>query len=214
MHSNTISGILITYIELVVLLTFHEFGHAWTALKCGDDTAYRLGRVSLNPLDHIDPIGTVLIPLLGLFGAPYSRFLVGWAKPVPVTLHNLRHPVRDDLLVTMAGPGMNLLLAFLLIGVGRLGQALNIPDIEALCFDTAELSLMLFFFNLIPIPPLDGSRVMRVVVGMSYETYFQISRFGWFILVAILQIPAVPRAVGMATIYTFLFILRMFGMHE
>src|SRR5436189_4534831 len=89
---------LIMYLGLLVLLTFHEFGHAWMAWKCGDDTAHSLGRVSLNPLVHIDPIGTVLIPLLALIPG-LGGFLIGWAKPVPVNPNNLRNPRLDDILV-------------------------------------------------------------------------------------------------------------------
>src|SRR6516225_12285309 len=103
---------LIRYLGLIVLLTFHEFGHAWMAWKCGDDTARSQGRVSLNPIVHIDLIGTVLLPLLMIFssasGSGFGRFLVGWAKPVPVTLANLRNPRMDDILITFAGPWMNL----------------------------------------------------------------------------------------------------------
>src|SRR6266699_4258742 len=110
---SLIDGLLL-YLGLLVLLTFHEFGHAWMAWKCGDDTARSQGRVSLNPLVHIDPIGTVLLPLLMIFlsasGSGLIRFLVGWAKPVPVNLHNLRNPRTDDILFTLAGPWKNRLL--------------------------------------------------------------------------------------------------------
>src|SRR5438874_6473897 len=103
---------LIQYLGLVVLLTFHEFGHAWMALKCGDDTAQSQGRVSLNPLVHIDPIGTVVMPLLVIFlslsGSSLSRFLIGWAKPVPVNPYNLRNPRVDDILVTLDGHWLTL----------------------------------------------------------------------------------------------------------
>src|ERR1035441_461979 len=100
---NVVVEGLITYIGLVILLTFHEFGHAWVALKCGDDTAKLQGRVSVNPIVHIDPIGPVLLPLLMIFISPnISRFMIGWAKPVPVNPYNLRHPRSDDILVTMA----------------------------------------------------------------------------------------------------------------
>ena len=116
MDSNIADG-LIQYLMLVALLTFHEFGHAWTAMKCGDDTARLQGRVSLNPVVHIDPIGTVLLPLLMIFMPGAGRFLIGWAKPVPVNPYNLNQPRRDDILVTMAGPGMNLLLAFGLVAL-------------------------------------------------------------------------------------------------
>src|SRR5260221_11779228 len=108
---------LITFLGLVVLLTFHEFGHAWVAWKCGDDTARLQGSVSLNPLAHIDPIGTVVVPLLMIFMSPgIARFMVGWAKPVPVNPQNFQRPKTDDILVTLAGPGMNLLLGIILVG--------------------------------------------------------------------------------------------------
>ena len=105
MDSTQIADGLIQYLILVGLLTFHEFGHAWTAMKCGDDTARLQGRVSLNPLVHIDPIGTVVMPLLMIF-LPFGigQFLLGWAKPVPVNLTNLRKRNRDDILITLAGP--------------------------------------------------------------------------------------------------------------
>ena len=112
MEINTLINGLISYVTLVILLTFHEFGHAWMASKCGDDTAKSEGRVSLNPLVHIDPIGTVLLPLMMIFlPSGIGSFLLGWAKPVPVNLANLRNPKVDDILITMAGPWMNLLLA-------------------------------------------------------------------------------------------------------
>ena len=107
MDSNAIIDGLIFFLGLIVLLTFHEFGHAWMALKCGDDTARLQGRCSLNPLVHIDPIGTVVLPLMMIFLSPeVARFLVGWAKPVPVNSANFRNPKLDDILVSMAGPWM------------------------------------------------------------------------------------------------------------
>src|SRR6266403_5002868 len=123
---SIIDGLLL-YLSLVILLTFHEFGHAWMAWKCGDDTARSLGRVSLNPLVHMDLIGTVVMPLLIIFlsGSGLSRFLVGWAKPVPVNPRNFRNPRGDDILVTLAGPWMNLLLAIVLMGLARLGRMAN-----------------------------------------------------------------------------------------
>src|SRR5437868_7890132 len=99
---------LIEYLGLLLLLTCHEFGHAWMAWRCGDDTARSQGRVSLNPLVHIDPIGTVLMPLLQIFAPGAGQYLVGWARPVPVNPYNLRSPRVDDILVTLAGPWMNL----------------------------------------------------------------------------------------------------------
>jgi Zn-dependent protease len=183
--SNVIVNGLITYLGLVILLTFHEFGHAWVALQCGDDTAKVQGRVSLNPLVHIDPIGTVLLPLIMLF-TPVGRFLIGWAKPVPVNPHNLRYPNRDDILVTMAGPGMNLLLAVALLGLARVGA-------------------------LIPIPPLDGSRVLRVVTGMSWEAYASFARFGFIAIILVLQIPLVRELLWAAVDGTFAVLAAGFG---
>lgn len=191
---SIIDGLLL-YIGLLVLLTFHEFGHAWMAWKCGDDTARLQGRVSLNPLVHIDLIGTVFLPLLMIFlsssGSTLGRFIVGWAKPVPVNIDNLRNPRMDDILVTLAGPWMNLLLAVIIMGVARIGISLHAPSVTQVSVEIARLSLLLCFLNMLPIPPLDGSRVARVLLGMSYETYFQIARYGFIILIIVLQVPAV-----------------------
>src|SRR5208282_989248 len=169
---NVVIEGLISYLGLVILLTFHEFGHAWVALKCGDDTARLQGRVSLNPIVHIDPIGTVVLPLFMIFG-PWSvaRFALGWAKPVPVNPYNLRHPRSDDILVTMAGPAMNLVLAVALVALVRVGLLVHLEQMADVCWQFASLSLLLCFFNLIPIPPLDGSHVLRILTDMSWETY-------------------------------------------
>lgn len=201
------------YLGLVVLLTFHEYGHAWMASKCGDDTAKSQGRCSLNPLVHIDPIGTVLIPLLMIFLSPgLSRFLVGWAKPVPVNITNLRNPRLDDIFVSLAGPWMNLLLAVALIGLARIGVMVGSPSMMEFCIQTAYLSLLLCFFNLIPIPPLDGSHVLRNVVGMSYETYWQLARFGFVAVIIVLQIPFVRVALGYVTNTSLQIIAGWFGL--
>ncbi len=187
-----IAGGLIQYLMLVALLTFHEFAHAWTAWKCGDDTARLQGRVSLNPLVHIDPIGTVLLPLLMIFmptGA--SRFMIGWAKPVPVNPYNLRNKNFDDILVTMAGPLMNLLLAVLLVAAARAGLFFHSLGVAEYCVQAAAMSLLLCFFNLIPIPPLDGSHILRVATGMTWETYQNLARFGFIAVILVLQIPLV-----------------------
>ncbi len=208
--SVVING-LITYLGLIILLTFHEFGHAWVALQCGDDTAKLQGRVSLNPLVHIDPIGTVLLPLIMLF-TPVGRFLIGWAKPVPVNPYNLRHPRSDDILVTMAGPAMNLVLAVALVGLARAGMLIGVPAMVDLCGSMAQLSLLLCFFNLIPIPPLDGSRVLRVVTGMSWEAYASFARFGFIAVILVLQIPLVRELLWTAVYGTFGLLAFCFGL--
>jgi Zn-dependent protease len=207
---------LIQYLGLVVLLTFHEFGHAWMAWRCGDDTARLQGRVSLNPLVHIDPIGTVVMPLLIIFlsasGSGLGRFLIGWAKPVPVNPYNLRNPRTDDILVTLAGPWMNLLLAIVIMGLGRIGMLVHAESMVTMCISMAQLSLLLCFFNLLPIPPLDGSQVVRTLTGMTFETYYKIARFGFLIVIIVWQIPAVRLTIINLTLGTLSIIARWFGM--
>jgi Zn-dependent protease len=204
------------FLGLVVLLTFHEFGHAWVAWRSGDDTARLQGRVSLNPLVHIDIIGTVVLPLLMIFlsatGSGLSRFLVGWAKPVPVNPQKLKQPKLDDILVTFAGPGMNLLLAVMLVGLARVALMAHVNSAAVVCWQMAHLSLVLCFFNLLPIPPLDGSQIVRVLVGMSYETYYQFARYGFLILILVLQIPLVREILGQVTTKSQLIMAGWFGM--
>ena len=191
------------WIGLVVLLTFHEFGHAWMAMKCGDNTAHDRGRVSLNPLVHIDLIGTVILPLLMIFlsasGSGLAAFLVGWAKPVPVDPRNLRSPKLDDILVTLAGPWMNLLLAVVLMAMARAAMAWELGTAVELCQRMARLSLALCFFNMLPIPPLDGSQVVRVLINLSYEVYARIAQWGFVILIVVLQIPGVRATLSAVT---------------
>lgn len=197
MEINTLINGLISYVTLVILLTFHEFGHAWMASKCGDDTAKHEGRVSLNPLVHIDPIGTVLLPLMMIFlPSGIGSFLLGWAKPVPVNLNNLRNPKVDDILITMAGPWMNLLLAVVLLGMAKIGLLTDAKALTEFSYMGAITSLALFFFNLLPIPPLDGSRVMRVLVGMSHETFAQLARFGFLMIIVVINFTPAPQFLG------------------
>jgi Zn-dependent protease len=175
------SSLIIAIFEFVLLifsLSVHECAHAWMASRLGDQTARLQGRITLNPMYHIDPIGTLLFPALMIFGPLFSGggmggFLFGWAKPTPVITRNFRKLVRDDTMVTLAGPVSNLLLAF----VGFLGLAViimaqghlpeqenvmtNVQALGMLCQLAIQVNLALFFFNLLPIPPLDGSRILR-----------------------------------------------------
>ena len=212
MDSQVIVNGLITYLGLVILLTFHEFAHAWVGMKCGDDTARLQGRVSLNPLVHIDPIGTVLLPLIMIFASPtVGRFLVGWAKPVPFNPDNLNNRWRDEMLIAMAGPAMNVILAIVLVGFARVAVMFDSETATELLLRMASLSLMLCFFNLIPIPPLDGSHVLRNVTGMTYETYFNLSRFGFIAIILVLQIPQVRMVLGVLTYGTLDLLMFGFG---
>ena len=211
MDTNQIADGLIQYLLLVGLLTFHEFGHAWTAMKCGDDTAKHLGRVSLNPVVHIDPIGTVLLPLIMIFMPGAGKFLIGWAKPVPVNPNNFHRKNFDDILVTMAGPAMNLILAAALVGLAKVGVLANSAAMVEVCIQAAALSLILCFFNLIPVPPLDGSHILRVATGMTWETYARFSQFGFIVVIILLQIDPVKDALSFVTLGTLGLLIRIFG---
>jgi Zn-dependent protease len=210
MDSNKIVDGLIFYIGLVILLTFHEFAHAWVAWLCGDDTARLKGRLSLNPIVHIDPIGTVIFPLLMIF-SPIGGFLIGWAKPVPINLANLRNPKRDDVLIAMAGPAMNLVLAVVLVGLARLIFVFGADDMTGQVLHMAQLSLLLCFFNLIPVPPLDGSHVLRNFIGMSWETYMNLCRFGIIPVWIVMRIPLVQETLARCMNSTMEFLLRCFA---
>jgi len=200
------SSFVIAIFEFVLLifsLSVHECAHAWMASRLGDQTARLQGRVTLNPMYHVDPIGTLLFPALMIFGPLFSGgamggFLIGWAKPTPVITRNFRKIVRDDALVTLAGPVSNLLLALagfvglavIIVSQGRLPEgesmATNVQALGLLCQLAIQVNLALFFFNLLPIPPLDGSRIVRNMLPYNaVQSYDRLS--GWMgLLVMIL----------------------------
>jgi Zn-dependent protease len=182
---NFIRTGLLTFIALVASLTVHEFAHAIVADFLGDDTPRSEGRVTLNPMAHIDPIGTILIPLMNIFVFHGNFFLFGWGRPVRINTSNFRHRVRDEIAVSLAGPAANLFMALVGVVIG----ALAIPGNPRLAEPLVSLILMnvgLAVFNLLPIPPLDGGTLLRYATGMSEATYFMIARWStWVLLVAI-----------------------------
>src|SRR5438094_2237091 len=137
----------------------------------------------------------LLMIFLSLSVSGLGKFLIGWAKPVPVNPHNLRNPRVDDILVTLAGPWMNLLLAVVLMGIGRFGLLIQSESLLSICSSMARLSLLLCFFNLLPIPPLDGSQVVRSLIGMSFEAYYQIARYGFIAIILVWQIAPVRQLI-------------------
>ena len=206
---------LITYLCLVILITFHEFGHAWMASKRGDDTARMLGRVSLNPLVHMDLLGTVILPLLAVFlsvtGSGLAGLIMGGGKPVPVHSANLKNRNVDWVLVAMAGPAMNVLLGAAAVAAMRMGMALESPALWEFCLRLAVLNFYLCFFNSLPIPPLDGSHLLRYFIGMTEERFLQISQYGFFILIFVIQIEAVRWVLREATYGSIGILASLFG---
>jgi Zn-dependent protease len=176
--------LIIGLLVLIISLSVHEAAHAWSASQLGDDTAKRLGRVTLNPIVHVDPIGTLLLPVIAMVsGAP----LIGWAKPTPVNTRNLRQPRRDSILVTAAGPTSNMLIAVVAaaaakVGVGAGGEWLSLFLTQALI-----LNVLLAVFNMLPLPPLDGGQILMALLpprvaaqlGFLYE-------YGFLILLGLL----------------------------
>jgi Zn-dependent protease len=184
--------IFIEFAVLLFSLTVHEMAHAWTADSLGDPTARLLGRVSLNPLVHADPIGTIIFPLVAMIsGAP----LLGWAKPVPVNARQLRSPRRDYILVAAAGPASNLLMAFtaalLLMILPVSPQTLGEPNVTvplATILSLAiQLNVLLAVFNMIPIPPLDGGNVLAGLLPVTLALSFnRIRPYGFILLYALI----------------------------
>ena len=189
---NTIQLLVVLAPPLLLAITLHEVAHGWVALRCGDATAQSQGRLSLNPLRHIDPVGTVLVPaLLAIFGG----FIFGWAKPVPVNYHRLRQPKRDMALVALAGPGANLIMALgwglvmaigyhLQAGMAWLGEPLLLMGGAGI-----NVNVMLGVLNLAPIPPLDGSRVLAgMLPDRVGEAMARMEPYGLIILVALMAL--------------------------
>ena len=187
---------LILYIVLVASLSIHEWAHAFTADRLGDDTPRLQGRVTLNPVAHMDLLGTVIFPLVCIFILGGS-FFFGWGKPVMVNHANFKHKKRDDIITTLAGPFSNLVLALLSAAVGGLVYRAD-PNTLELFRLLIGFNVALAVFNMIPLPPLDGSRVMRHAVGMSEETFINLSRWSFLILMVGINLPPIRAALGIA----------------
>lgn len=200
-----IESLLISALAVIIGIVIHESTHALAAYALGDKTARSRGRVSLNPLKHIDPFGTILLPLLMIAaGGPVFAF----AKPVPIYLGNLKHPKRDELLISLAGPASNIVLAclgaLLLSGVVNgsvwATAAGSIGAEFALTFIFVNLSLA--FFNLIPLPPLDGSSILvPFLKGEALNTYYRIQQYAMPILIVVLYLLPMLTGIDLIDIY-------------
>jgi len=204
MNAGALFDGLIDWVLLIIVITFHEFGHAWAAWRLGDDTARLQGRITLNPVAHMELVGTVVLPLLAIFlraSAPVlASFIIGWGRPVPFDRNNLRRGRFDEMLVAMAGPMMNVIIALLAMAVVRGAMLLNQHLVIEPCLRLAQLSMFLCFFNLLPIPPLDGSHVLKLLTGMSYEAFWRFSQFGIVIVLMVLQVPPVQDLLHNSTV--------------
>jgi len=187
---NFIQKVIVLALPILFAITVHEVAHGWVASKLGDKTALMLGRLTLNPLKHIDLVGTVILPLMLLF---LGGFIFGWAKPVPVNPNNLKKPRRDMALVAIAGPIANIIMAFIWAGIMKLGIILTghglkfaLP-IVLMGQAGIMINLVLMILNLIPIPPLDGSRIISALLPakLAYK-YDRIAPYGIFILLLLL----------------------------
>jgi len=188
---------IILFLLLVVCITIHEWAHAWVADKLGDPLPRQQGRVTLDPRSHIDPIGTLLIPLVMIFASP-GFAIIGWGKPVQISLPNRETKKRDDILITIAGPLSNLSIAFICsLSFGLFYRFVPLGESALLLlYQIVSLNAVLFLFNLLPIPPLDGSLILKNMVNMKDETFLKFSKYGFFILIILINIPFFQKWMG------------------
>jgi len=188
---NTVQLIAVAALPLLFAITVHEVAHGWVARRLGDPTAMMLGRLTLNPIKHIDPIGTVVLPIVLLIA---GGFIFGWAKPVPVTFENLRNPKRDMAIVAVAGPLANLVMALFWAVVAKLavvlfasGSGWAAHPLLLMGELGVSFNVILLVLNLLPIPPLDGSRIVTAFLPgpMAYQ-YNRLESFGFIIIIALL----------------------------
>lgn len=192
--------IAVMALPVIVAITFHEAAHGWVARQLGDDTAFRLGRVTFNPIKHIDPFGTLLLPAM-LLVASQGHAMFGYAKPVPVDFSRLRYPRRDMVLVAAAGPATNIILA--VASAALLPLAAGVPRpvggwLSDMLIYGVLFNVLIAIFNMLPLPPLDGGRVVAGLLPAPLAAPFaRLERYGFLILLAALfLLPPLGRAIG------------------
>ncbi|MEY4718032.1 MAG: hypothetical protein RL563_650 [Pseudomonadota bacterium] len=205
-----IQRIVVWMLPVIFAITGHEVAHGWMAKRFGDKTAQQQGRLTLNPLKHIDPVGTLLIP--GLLLITFTGFIFGWAKPVPVDARNFKNPKKAMMWVALAGPASNLLMALawaLLARVGVMLQAIEFVSMPLIYSGVAgiTINLVLMLVNMIPIPPLDGSRIVSGLLPDYWAwRYNQLERYGFLILLLLLA----TNALGYVLAYPMFYAQQVF----
>jgi Zn-dependent protease len=185
--AQLIQTVAIYALPVLFAITVHEAAHGYAARHFGDNTAWKMGRVTLNPIPHIDPMGTILMPLL-LYFATSGAFLFGYAKPVPVRFGNLRHPKRDMVWVALAGPAANLAMALIWGALFYVLHAAGLTEIFFLkmCQGGMLVNVVMFAFNLFPLPPLDGGRIVVGLLPLKQAMAFsRVEPYGFFIVMAL-----------------------------
>lgn len=214
---NLVQKIMLWAIPILFAITVHEVAHGYVAYKLGDPTAKMLGRVTLNPIKHIDILGTIVVPL-ALLVLSGGMFVFGWAKPVPVTWDNLKKPRRDMALVAIAGPASNIIMALLwavLVKVGVSVESLDPFVAQSLAYMGVAgimINLVLCVLNLIPLPPLDGSRVVTSFLSRKAALWYNgIERYGFIILLVLMVSGLLGKVMMPIVSGLYVHILRLFG---
>lgn len=216
-----IQGIAIYALPVILAITMHEAAHGYIAKKFGDLTAFNAGRISLNPARHIDPFGTILVPL-SLFVLSKltvgAGFLFGWAKPVPVNFANLRHPKHDMLWVAAAGPGANLLMAVFWALMIKLAMAMPesgfATPLALMGIAGIKINVILMVLNLLPLPPLDGGRMTMSLLPHRWAYQFsQIEPYGFMILLVLLFSGLLNTVIGPVILWVNTIIASIFGLY-
>lgn len=204
-----VQRIVVWLLPVVFAITGHEVAHGWMAKQYGDKTAEQQGRLTLNPIKHIDLLGTIIIP--GIMLITFTGFIFGWAKPVPVDARNFKNPKRAMMMVALAGPLSNLLMALIWVLIARIGVTIPIEFISLPLIYSGvagiSINLILALINLLPIPPLDGSRVVSGLLPDYWAwQYNRLERFGFVILLVLLA----TNALGLILAYPMYYAQQLF----
>ena len=221
MSDNAIQSIILSIIPLLLAITLHEAAHGWAAKHFGDATAFMLGRITLNPLKHIDPIGTIIMPI-ALWVLSNGSFTFGYAKPVPVNFNNLNNPKRDMVWVAFAGPGVNLIQAFIWGLIAILAAGIGLEGsmgqfVYGMCQAGVWINVLLFVLNLLPLPPLDGGRIAVGLLPQQQSNLLaRVEPYGFYIVLALLVTniiyPLWLKPVGGLTMSLIALLLQPFGL--